>query len=256
MSVVPEYAPSVTPSFISFSSTVGGAARRNKDVAFNDERFPPVINGAFRRLFSMLKETNDDGQWISVPFDDEYSDIIEAFPSGSFSVEYKLLPGVCCYAIRVSVLYPNLNPPTLLDRLRNVSSDRLDWDPLFNNGTVLESVDDRISVLHMMYQSLAPKILRPRDMIVMQATRPARDGSFFLVEVSAQYEGGPKKTGCTRLTVPVQGWVVRKLTSGETELKFACELNPDNYLPDFARMKWLRSVAIAPLKLAFTSINM
>ncbi|KAL0244292.1 hypothetical protein GEMRC1_008377 [Eukaryota sp. GEM-RC1] len=252
-------APSVSPSYISFGSLhSAAAARRSRDVSFNDERFPPVINSAFRKLFMLLKETNDDCQWQSVEIPDNLStpEFEQFLHQTQFSIEQKLLPGVCCYAVRASIIIKdNFSPSDFLEHIRTPNEERRIWDGLYNEGTILETIDDRINVVYTKRQSLSPRILRPTDSVLMQAVRPARDGSFFLVEVSAQYETAPKSSGYNRLTVPMQGWVIRKMYDNEYEIKFASELNPDQYLPSFARHDFIAHTVLQPLKLTMMMLQ-
>ncbi|KAL0215731.1 hypothetical protein P9112_007915 [Eukaryota sp. TZLM1-RC] len=251
------FAPSVSPSYLSFGSLhSAAAARRSRDVNFNDERFPPAVNSAFRRLFMILKENNDDNQWqqVEIPEGQSYNTLRDGVSSIQFSLEHKLLPGVCSYSVRASLIVPEVHAQNVLSLLRSTNEDRAKWDVLFDSGHTLESIDDRINILYLKHKPLCDRILLPRDCVVMEAVRPARDGSFFMVQVSTQYESAPRGTGCTRLNVPVHGWVVKKMGQ-HSEIKFACELSPDQYIPGFCRERWITETALAPLRLYLESLK-
>eukprot|EP01118_Nematostelium_gracile_P012018 TRINITY_DN4334_c0_g1_i1.p1 TRINITY_DN4334_c0_g1~~TRINITY_DN4334_c0_g1_i1.p1 ORF type:complete len:521 (+),score=118.68 TRINITY_DN4334_c0_g1_i1:88-1563(+) len=163
-----------------------------------------IIDQTLAKVDLLSSTTNG---WIPVKKTEE----IEIFKKDMEDTAIQCLKGEAIF---------NFTPKRIANFIKNYENLRL-WDPLIQEVTVVEDIDNHSQILHLKYGAKVCFLTQKRDFVVLRYWQERNDGSFVVVAKSIVHKKVPKLDDYVRGEALCTGYVITPHENGSQVIYLA-----------------------------------
>ncbi len=124
-------------------------------------------------------------------------------------------------------------PALLVHHVFSDLSDRKQWDEMFDDGIVIEVIDETLGIACTQFKLKAPMFVSARDLIVSGRTLYKPDGAVWIVSCSVEHDRAPKpgSGGFVRAELKFGGTIIEPLDENSCRVTYTLASDPKGSLP-------------------------
>nr|CAG8596285.1 14438_t:CDS:2 [Entrophospora candida] len=113
------------------------------------------------------------------------------------------------------------------------------WDEWYEEGNLVENLNDTTSLTYMVLQGLSGS--KPRDLSLVEKIECTRNGSIYFVAKSVQTDKVPKVANRVRAYIHLNGWVLEPISINppKTRVSYVLQTQIKGWIPVFVANKYL-----------------
>ncbi|CAJ0825364.1 5140_t:CDS:10 [Entrophospora sp. SA101] len=113
------------------------------------------------------------------------------------------------------------------------------WDEWYEEGNLVENLNDTTSLTYMVLQGLSGS--KPRDLSLVEKIECTRNGSIYFVAKSVQTDKVPKVANRVRAYIHLNGWVLEPISINppKTKVSYVLQTQIKGWIPVFVANKYL-----------------
>lgn len=113
------------------------------------------------------------------------------------------------------------------------------WDEWYEEGNLVENLNDTTSLTYMVLQGLSGS--KPRDLSLVEKIECTRNGSIYFVAKSVQTDKVPKVANRIRAYIHLNGWVLEPISINppKTRVSYVLQTQIKGWIPVFVANKYL-----------------
>jgi len=145
------------------------------------------------------------------------------------------------YPVRVSTVYPNLEPEVIYDTLHD-HEYRPVWDQNMIEGKVIELLDDRNEIGY--YSAKCPTPIYNRDFVNLRSWRAEKEkGEWIIMNHSVKHPQWPENKNFVRAISIMTGYLTLRNPGGGSRFLYYSQSDPQGWIPSFAINSLMTTVA-------------
>ncbi|CAG8464118.1 21248_t:CDS:2 [Cetraspora pellucida] len=113
------------------------------------------------------------------------------------------------------------------------------WDDWFEEGSIIESLDDTTSLTYMVMQGISGS--RARDLSLVEKVEWSPNGTIYFASTSVNTAKVPQVPGKIRSTLSLSGWILEPTSSNppSTKVTYILQLHVKGWIPSLVAKKYL-----------------
>ena len=121
--------------------------------------------------------------------------------------------------------------PKLIADLLTDPNRMVQYDDMVESCRIIQSFakDDSVSIRHVIAKGIFPT--EPRDFVVLTSRHDLDDGSIVICTRSIESDRVPEKKGYVRASINISGYIIRRISSEESEVTVVVHTDLGGYIP-------------------------